>query len=265
MSEIKDTVSKLAPWFHNIQLPDGTQTYPDHFLGDFPLFKWEQIKEAIPEDLHNWKVLDIGCNAGFYSLELAKRGASVTGVDIDRHYLRQASWVAEQFGLRDRIRFKQVQVYDLAGWDEEFDLVWFMGVFYHLRYPVLAMDIISRLCRNLLVFQTLTMPEKEIREIADDHHIHDRNAMLEKGWPKMAFIEKMFSKDPTNWWLPNHAAIISILSTCGFKVLSNPEEETYVFQVDEEKRPVADGWNRSEFLSAIQRPWKKEVMEKVAK
>ena len=106
-------IKELAPWFHNIHLPDGSKTAPDHFLGDFPAFKWKNIKAAIPEDLSGWKVLDIGCNAGFYSIELAKRGADVLGIDLDEHYLKQARWTAKQFGLDDKVRFKQMQVLSL--------------------------------------------------------------------------------------------------------------------------------------------------------
>ena len=57
------------------------------FLGDFPSFKWEELKAHIPENLEGEKVLDSGCNAGFYSFKLAKRGAQVTGIDLDPHYL----------------------------------------------------------------------------------------------------------------------------------------------------------------------------------
>lgn len=71
-------IERLAPWFHNLHLPDGTQTAPHHPLGDFPKFKWQQISPHVPVDLHGRQVLDIGCNAGYYSLELAKRGAQVT-------------------------------------------------------------------------------------------------------------------------------------------------------------------------------------------
>ena len=67
-------ITELAPWLQNIHLPDGSQTAPDHFLGDFPAFKWEKIKNAVPEDLNGTRVLDVACNAGFYSLELANGG-----------------------------------------------------------------------------------------------------------------------------------------------------------------------------------------------
>src|ERR671932_2784588 len=73
-------IASLGPWFHNLHLPDGAQTAPNHALGDFPAFKWRELAPHLPSDLTGWRALDIGCNAGFYSFELAKRGASVTGV-----------------------------------------------------------------------------------------------------------------------------------------------------------------------------------------
>ena len=140
-------VERLGPWFHNLHLPDGTQTAPDHPLGQFPANKWRHIEPLIPADLSGWTVLDVGCNAGFYSFELARRGAQVTGVDCDQHYLDQAAWAADVFGLSDRVRFQRMQVYELAHVDKTWDLVWFMGVFYHLRYPMLWLEIVAMASR----------------------------------------------------------------------------------------------------------------------
>ncbi|HJU26111.1 MAG TPA: DUF1698 domain-containing protein, partial [Rhodanobacteraceae bacterium] len=89
---LRGDIAHLAPWFHNLHLPQGVQTCPGHPLGDFPAFKWREIAPHVPSDLSGWRVLDIGCNAGFYSFELAARGARVTGIDIDPHYLDQARW-----------------------------------------------------------------------------------------------------------------------------------------------------------------------------
>src|SRR5690606_15019558 len=131
-------VQRLGPWFHNLHLPGGVQTAPVHYLGgDFPAFKWQQIAPHIPADLSGWSVLDIGCNAGFYSFELARRGADVTAIDMDPHYLRQARWAADVLGLSGRVAFRQAQVHALAREQERYDLVWFMGVLYHLRHPLL--------------------------------------------------------------------------------------------------------------------------------
>ncbi|WMJ73374.1 TIGR04290 family methyltransferase [Cytophagaceae bacterium ABcell3] len=258
--DITDQIQSMQPWFHNIHLPSGVQTAPDHFLGDFPSFKWQALKDHIPADLNGWKVLDIGCNAGFYSIELAKRGADVLGIDLDPHYLRQAEWVAEQFRLPNKIRFKQMQVYDLVNLNEDFDLIWFMGVFYHLRYPLLAMDILSRKVKEMLVFQTLSMPGEKQEHVPDDVSLEKREVFLKDEWPKMAFIEKKYAGDPTNWWAPNPSAMEAIIRSCGMEVVSAPLDETLIC------KPVSrDHWNESEYLSAIGMDWKKEAEMKVKK
>src|SRR5829696_2739081 len=99
-------IERLGPWFHNLHLPDGAQTCPGHPFGDFPAFKWHELAPHVPADLAGWSCLDIGCNAGFYSFELARRGARVLGIDLDERYLTQARWAAGQFGddLAGRVR-----------------------------------------------------------------------------------------------------------------------------------------------------------------
>jgi tRNA (mo5U34)-methyltransferase len=258
-------VSVLAPWFHNIHLPDGTQTAPNHFLGDFPSFKWKEIEPFIPQDLTGKTALDIGCNAGFYSIELAKRGANVLAIDLDPHYLKQARWAAAKFGLDDKIEFRQMQVYDLAGLHQDFDIVWFMGVLYHLRYPLLALDIIAQKVISTMVFQTLTMPGLEIVEPPFNLGINDRDIMEDKGWPKMAFIENQLNNDPTNWWAPNAACIEAMLRTCGFSIGHKPGHEIYICNKNPELKPVMQGWNQSEYLSATSQDWKEAVEAKVKK
>ncbi len=261
----QEKIKQLGPWFHNIHLPDGTQTAPDHFLGDFPSFKWKDLSPSIPEDLKGMKVLDVGCNAGFYSIELARRGAQVLGIDVDAHYLQQAEWVAECFGLQDQIRYRQMQVYDLARLDEEFDLIWFMGVFYHLRYPLLALDILGRRCKHMMVFQTLTMPGELPTEEVYDSHIHDRENLLKPEWPKMAFIEHSFAGDPTNWWLANESGMRAMLRSTGFSVSDKPLDETLICIKDPGYESSVDTWNKSEYLSAIQQNWVEEVKIKIGK
>ena len=222
-------VEALGPWFHNLHLPDGTQTLPHHFLGgDFPSFKWRLIEPYLPPRLDGWRVLDVGCNAGFYTFEFARRGAEVLAVDVDPHYLRQARWAAREIGVEDRIEFRQAEVYELAALDETFDLVWFMGVFYHLRYPLLGLDILARKTRRLLMFQTLGMPGQHVYPDTEDHEITERRPLLDVGWPKMAFVEHRFSGDPTNWWIANHAGCEAMLRSTGLRVVGRPADEMYL-------------------------------------
>src|SRR3954463_4530206 len=72
--QIRQRVQELGKWFHNLDL-QGVQTAPDHFLGDYPTTKWQRFASAIPTDLRGKTVLDIGCNAGFYSIQMKQRGA----------------------------------------------------------------------------------------------------------------------------------------------------------------------------------------------
>ena len=223
-----DEVARLAPWFHNLHLPTGVQTAPDHPLGDFPRFKWEQLAGVLPEDLDGATALDIGCNAGYYSFELARRGAKVVGIDHDEHYLTQARWARERFDLEGQVEFRHMGVYDLARTDEQFDLVLFMGVLYHLRYPLLALDIVTERVSGTLVFQTLTLPGDEQVEPPADLPIDERDRLLEPGWPQMAFVERRMAGDPTNWWLANAAAVEAMLRTTGMRVVDRPGHEIWI-------------------------------------
>lgn len=262
---IEERIKQYKPWFHNIHLPGGELTAPNHPLGDFPAFKWKQIATHLPDDMSGLTVLDIGCNAGYYSVECARRGAAVTAVDVDNHYLKQAKWVAKQFDLQDSISFRRLQVYDLAKLKMKFDIVLFLGVFYHLRYPLLALDIISERVEKLLVFQTLSLDIQEEHENVDDFDFNNREIMHRKSWPSMAFIEKKFMGDPTNWWVPNPAAIKAMFRTAGFKLVHQPGHEIYIFRPDLENPSIINRWNKSEYLSAIGKPWLREAEAKTGK
>ena len=238
---IERDIARLAPWFHNLHLPTGHRTAPDHPLGDFPAFKWAELAPSLPEDLSGWRALDIGCNAGFYTFELAHRGADVVGIDHDEHYLAQARWAAGVYGLERRVEFRRFGVYDLARSDERYDLVLFMGVLYHLRHPLLGLDIVTARAKRLLVLQTLTMPGDDVRVPPPDLPLDARQALAEPGWPKMAFVERELANDPTNWWAPNHACVEAMLRSCGFRVRERPGHELYVCEPapDRDERQAA--------------------------
>jgi tRNA (mo5U34)-methyltransferase len=229
-AHIARQIRELGPWFHNLHLPDGTQTAPEHFLGDFPAYKWWEIRPFLRPDLSGIRALDIGCNAGYYSFELARRGAEVTAIDSDDRYLKQARWAARIMGLHHRIEFRRLSVYQLARESEMYDLVWFMGVFYHLRYPLLALDVVRRCCLGQMIFQTLTLPGDEVFATEADYDLQQREVMNQPGWPRMAFIEHRLAGDPTNWWAVNHAGVEALLRSAGFSVIRRIAHEIYSCQ-----------------------------------
>jgi tRNA (mo5U34)-methyltransferase len=219
-------IQELGKWFHNLDL-HGVPTAPDHFLGDFPNIKWRKIAEAIPQDLTGASVLDVGCNAGFYSIEMKRRGASrVLGIDIDDTYLNQARFAAETLQLD--IEFRKCSVYQLDNIEGNFDYVVFMGVFYHLRYPLYALDQVLKKLSGKLVFQTMLRGSDQIRKWARNYSFWQTDIFLDPGFPVMYFVEKEYSSDPTNWWIPNRAAAEAILRSSGLDIISHPEEETWI-------------------------------------
>ena len=235
---LRKRVQALAPWFQNIRLDHGIQTAPDHFLGDYPAFKFAGFAQVLPPDLEGRSVLDIGCNAGFYSIEMKRRGAGrVLGVDSDDRYLAQARLVAEELGFPD-IEYRNLSVYDVGALGERFDLVIFMGVLYHLRHPLLALDLIrEHVAGDLVLFQTMQQGSAQVMDVPEDHPFHVPGTATppaffdDPAYPKMHFIEKSFAQDWANWWAPNAACSQAMLRAAGFIIEAQPEPEVYLCRV----------------------------------
>jgi tRNA (mo5U34)-methyltransferase len=225
--EIRRKVEALGPWFHNLHLK-GVETAPHHFLGDYPNIKWRQFADALPEDLTGRSVLDIGCNAGFYAMEMKRRGADrVVGIDTEREYLEQARFAAELNGYD--IEFRSLSVYDVGALGERFDVVLFMGVLYHLRHPLLALDLIhAHVARDLLVFQSMQRGSAEVPSLKRDYLFWETDHFDDPAYPKLHFVEHSYSQDPTNWWIPNRACVEAMLRNAGFAITAQPEAEVYI-------------------------------------
>jgi tRNA (mo5U34)-methyltransferase len=224
---LRHEIAALGPWFHNIDL-SGVQTAPEHFLGDYPLVKWRRFAHALPADLSGRTVLDIGCNAGFYSIEMKRRGAArVLGIDHDEDYLKQARFAAEVTGLD--IEFLQLSVYDVGALGERFDLVLFLGVLYHLRHPLLALDLIrEHIAKDLFVCQSMQRGDPGEEPLEEDYPFAEAAIFERPTYPHLSFIEHRYAGDDTNWWVPNRACTKAMLRSAGFVIDSNPEEEVYI-------------------------------------
>lgn len=225
--QIESRVRELGPWFHNMEL-GGVWTAPDHFLGDYPNAKWRNFAFAVPQDLTGKSVLDIGCNGGFYSLEMKRRGARrVLGIDSDEDYLNQARFAAQVSALD--IEFCKLSVYEVGQLREKFDVVIFMGVLYHLRHPLLALDLMhEHVVKDLLLFQSLQRGSKEVETLAPDYPFAEEAVFDRPGYPKLHFVEHDYSQDCTNWWIPNRACVEAMLRSAGFRLEAHPEPEVYL-------------------------------------
>ena len=176
----------------------------------------------------------------------------MTALDHDPRYLAQARWaaarLAEAGDLSNPPRFHEGSVYDLTrvgrvadeAEPERFGLIWFMGVLYHLRHPLLALDILAERCEpgGLMIFQTLTLPEAPRHAEAprgsgvtdpSNVRIGERAALRSPGWPTLAFVEERFEDDPTNWFLADAPACRALLRSAGFTIETEiPEQEVFI-------------------------------------
>jgi tRNA (mo5U34)-methyltransferase len=225
--EIRQRVAELGQWFHNLDLC-GVKTAPGHFLGDYPQVKWQRFAHAIPYDLSGKSVLDVGCNAGFYSIQMKKRGAErVVGIDTDEKYLDQARFAAKVNGME--IEFRNLSVYRVAELKEQFDLVLFMGVLYHLRHPLLALDLLhEHVVADLFVAQSMLRGSRQAIDVPPDFDFWEEDVFEGGSFPRLYFVEKRFANDPTNWWIPNQACFEAMLRSAGFAILDHPECEVFV-------------------------------------
>jgi tRNA (mo5U34)-methyltransferase len=235
---LHERVAALGPWFQNLRLA-GVETAPGHFLGDYPTCKWRRFAHALPADLRGASVLDIGCNAGFYALEMKRRGANrVVGIDPDPRYLAQAAFAASLLDLP--LELHQLSVYEVGRLAARFDIVLFMGVLYHLRHPLLALDLIrEHVVGDLLVFQSLQRGTPGVGAVAADYAFRDTSLFEDSRAPRLHFIEHRYAGDPTNWWIPNQAAVEAMLRSSGFRIEAHPEQEVYLCRAG--PRPFGSG------------------------
>jgi tRNA (mo5U34)-methyltransferase len=231
-------IRALGPWFHNLVL-DGIATAPEHFLGDYPANKFQRFARALPEDLTGQVVLDIGCNAGFYAFEMKRRGAAhVVAIDSDPRYLAQARLAAEVLG--HDIELRKLDVYRIGELGTRFDLVIFMGVLYHLRHPLLALDLLyDHVVGDRLLFQSMLRGPAPV-PVEPDYPFEETAIFERPGHPAMYFVEHRYAGDWTNWWIPNRAAIEAMLRSAGFVIETHAEDEVYLCRRGPARSPESE-------------------------
>jgi tRNA (mo5U34)-methyltransferase len=200
---LKDEVAESARkirWFHTIDLGNGIIT-PGLDASSRRLSRMR-----FPRDLSGKSVLDVGAWDGFFSFESEQRGAARV-LATDSYAWDGRCW-ADKRGfdfahevLRSKIESQLIDVLDISpqtvgdGWD----VVLCLGVLYHMRHPLLALERVASVTRGLLILET---------EVDD----------LLLPWPSLAFYPgKELGGDPTNWFGPNALAVEGMLKSVGFQ------------------------------------------------
>ncbi len=193
--EVIAAVNSVSNWRHAIDLPFGVTT-----PGELVLSRVVD-KFGLPADLTGKTVLDIGCCDGFWSFEAEKRGAKrVLAVDSWTENLTSKGerFLVAHALLGSRVDYLWTDFFHLNVEEHgRFDVVLFLGVLYHLRNPLLALERIAQLCNQQLILETLFNPDAS--------------------GCAMDFLEgDECNHDPTNWWNPSLNCLLAMLRSCGF-------------------------------------------------
>jgi tRNA (mo5U34)-methyltransferase len=230
--EIQAELKRLAPWFHRIDLGDGLYTKTESVMGepvDHPRGPWQTIQTLLPAGLDGKTLLDVGCNAGFYAFEAKRRGAKrVLGVDGQRQHVRQGLFVRKVLGLE--VEFRRFNVYELAPRNVgQFDITLALGLLYHLKHPILALENLYQVTKELLIIETAIMPPERTPE-SFLHPLGEQQMLLHA----LAYVENPAAakEQVFNWFLPSVPALVALLRNTGFA-------EVEVVEVKNERAIVA--------------------------
>jgi tRNA (mo5U34)-methyltransferase len=172
-ADLEREILALAPWHLEVQVTPEvstrigarTQRTPQH-AGERPIEiinvgpRWKQLLSAIyPDGLDGRSVLDVGCNCGAYIFWARELGAGeCLGIEARDHWLRQARFLAEHGPwMSDGIRFERMDLYEYP--DQglgNYDITFFLGIFYHLPDPLLGLKIAADATHELIILDTAT-------------------------------------------------------------------------------------------------------------
>ncbi len=188
--ELISRISKIQ-WFHDYELAPGVRT---NGWGDMS----ERLPHfQIPDDLTGKRVLDVGCADGYFTFLAESRGASVVAIDA---WPREGFFLAHEV-LNSQAQFRHMSVYDLRpDTFGLFDIVFFFGVYYHLKNPLLALERIASVTREyaLIESETVNLP-----------------GLADLGLSRFFEFAEL-NNDPSNWWTPNILCLLQTVRASGF-------------------------------------------------
>jgi len=258
--DVQRRVDDLGWWYHHFELPSGVWTGDGVPPAYDPVERWNLIEPHLPDHLEGKSVLDVGGNSGYFSLRMKQRGAGrALMVEPVVEFVDQANFVFEQFDVEVEVVCDDVHAWCLTT-DERFDYVLFLGLFYHLKYPVLVLDRLAEMTKELMFFNSHIQgpapapPSDTVEEAppppgalgrlrravsgttqvaeSGEAEASDRDDLKSSSFPRMSFLEGAYRGDLSNWWVPNYEALEPLARSAGLKVLARPHPEMVVAEPD---------------------------------
>ena len=200
-------------WYHIIELAPGILT-PG--VNDAAAIL-NQMK--LPADCHGLRVLDLGARDGAFSFELERRGAAVVAVDYMPKEKTGFLIAAEL--LQSNVEYRHANIFDLT--PEEygtFDIIFFLGLLYHLPDPMRAIRIVRSLCRGEMFLETHVIDNAFLMPDGSSISLEQAAPGLSDA-PIMQFYPKnSLEGDWTNYWGPNIACLKAMLEENNFEIIS---------------------------------------------
>jgi tRNA (mo5U34)-methyltransferase len=207
--EIQRQVDSVPFWFHSLQLPLGITTRGVKT----PEIHTAELKALKLPDLTGKTVLDIGAWDGFYSFEAERRGSRrvvsldhyVWGIDHDG---RGGAWPGKRpydiahaaLNSRAESVCADFMTVDWNSIGAPFDVVFFMGVLYHLENPLAGLKRVAEATKGVAIIETaaIDIPAMRDKALCEFYETTELNG------------------DPTNWWSPNEKALVGMCRAAGF-------------------------------------------------
>jgi tRNA (mo5U34)-methyltransferase len=215
-TQLAEKVSAFPFWYHKIELPGGITT-PGHIPPYPDIYK-------VPKSLEGMRVLDVGAWDGYWSFEALKRGAKeVVAIDDfsdnigslkeeDRKAWQTFDLCREALGYSEQqCQRVELSIYEVTpSRFGHFDVVFFFGTLYHLRYPLLALDLLSAVCKQQIFIESA---------ILDDFSPY--RGGLGNGYTNGQMVAefypgKEYGNNFTNWWVPTLLCLAHMVKASGF-------------------------------------------------
>jgi tRNA (mo5U34)-methyltransferase len=214
--EIRRLITEHGRWWHEIEVAPGIVTPGD----DSNRMKLPILDGlGFPPDMHGARALDIGCSDGYFSFEMERRGADVIAMDfVPESY---SGFATARKILGSGVSYRMDNVYNLAPADYgQFDVVLFMGVLYHLRKPLAALDAIRSVMKPgaLLFVGTMMIDEYFLLPDGSVTTLEALNPQLKDVPLWQAYPADSLNGDYTNCFAPNRKALETALSEAQFAV-----------------------------------------------
>jgi tRNA (mo5U34)-methyltransferase len=199
---IRTLIAGHEPWYHQVELAPGIVTPGGHGSA-LELASLDQL--GLPQDAGGMRILDIGCRDGFFAFAMEKRRGEVVGIDYADPEITGFSICSKVLG--STVEYRTENVYDLSPERHgRFDLVLFLGVLYHLRNPLQALDAIRGICAEgaMLFVESQLSTDRWVRR---------------KKLPLWQFYSRStLSGDASNKWAPNIAGLQQVVEESQFEV-----------------------------------------------